>query len=176
MTDYPDLCKSEYKGKTSVRLKRPTLLAFAFAAGKDPFALYGDPKAYSALMDNVGKTLAAWPGRNHIDPTRIGAFGFSAGGFTVLTAVGGHPDLRIIPSHCATRPEFVCNVLRAADSPLVKDNAKAIDGFAADKRIRAVVLAAPGLGFTFSKGGLAKVAVPVQLWTGENDRVTPHEG
>ena len=59
ISDYPDLCKPEYKGKTAVRLKRPTLLAFAFAAGKDPFALYGDPKAYTALMDDVGKTLAA---------------------------------------------------------------------------------------------------------------------
>ena len=59
MTDYHDLCKAEYKGKTSVRLKRPTLLAFAFASGKDPFALYGDPKAYAALMDDVGKKLAA---------------------------------------------------------------------------------------------------------------------
>ncbi len=49
MTDYPDLCKAQYKGKTAVRLKRPTLLAFAFAAGKDPFALYGDAKAYAAL-------------------------------------------------------------------------------------------------------------------------------
>lgn len=62
IADYPDLCKAEYKGKTSVRLKRPTLLAFAFAAGKDPFALYGDPKAYAALMDDVGKTLAACKG------------------------------------------------------------------------------------------------------------------
>src|SRR6476661_9363688 len=62
MTDYPDLCKTEFKGKTSVRLKRPTLLAFAFASGKDPFALYGDPKAYAALMDDVGKTLAACKG------------------------------------------------------------------------------------------------------------------
>jgi spermidine/putrescine transport system substrate-binding protein len=34
-------------------------MAFAFAAGKDPFALYGDPKAYAALMDSVGQTLAA---------------------------------------------------------------------------------------------------------------------
>ena len=34
-------------------------MAFAFAAGKDPFALYGDPKAYSALMDQVGATLIA---------------------------------------------------------------------------------------------------------------------
>src|SRR5947209_4876284 len=58
MSDYPDLCKAEYKGQTSMRLKRPTLLAFAFADGKDPFALYSDPKAYAALMDNVGKTLA----------------------------------------------------------------------------------------------------------------------
>jgi len=62
MADYPDLCKPEYKGKTAVRLKRPTLLAFAFAAGKNPFALYGDAKAYAALMDEVGKTVAACKG------------------------------------------------------------------------------------------------------------------
>ena len=62
MTDYPDLCKAEYKGKTTVRLKRPTLLAFAFAAGKDPFALYNNPKAYQALMDDVGKTIIACKG------------------------------------------------------------------------------------------------------------------
>jgi len=57
MLDYPDLCRADVKGKTAVRLKRPTLLAFAFAAGKDPFALYADPKAYGALMDDVGKTM-----------------------------------------------------------------------------------------------------------------------
>ena len=62
MTDYDDLCKPEYKGKTSVRLKRPTLLAFAFASGKDPFALYKDPKAYAALMDEMGKKLIACKG------------------------------------------------------------------------------------------------------------------
>jgi spermidine/putrescine transport system substrate-binding protein len=59
IADYPDLCKAEYKGKTSMRLKRPTLLAFAFAAGKNPFALYGDAKAYTALMEETGKTLTA---------------------------------------------------------------------------------------------------------------------
>lgn len=62
ITDYPDLCKADVKGKTAVRLKRPTLLAFAFAAGKDPFALYGNPKAYAALMDEAGKALAACKG------------------------------------------------------------------------------------------------------------------
>ena len=59
VADYPDLCAADYKGKTSVRLKRPTLIALAFASGKDPFALYGDPKAYGALMDEMGKKLAA---------------------------------------------------------------------------------------------------------------------
>jgi spermidine/putrescine transport system substrate-binding protein len=59
VADYPDMCRPDLKGKTSMRLRRPTLMAFAFAAGKDPFALYGDPKAYAALMENVGKTLSA---------------------------------------------------------------------------------------------------------------------
>jgi spermidine/putrescine transport system substrate-binding protein len=58
-SDYLDLCKPELKGKTAVRLRRPTMMAFAFALGKDPFALYGDPKAYSALMDQVGQTMIA---------------------------------------------------------------------------------------------------------------------
>jgi spermidine/putrescine transport system substrate-binding protein len=59
IADYPDLCRADLKGKTAVRLKRPTLMAFAFAAGKDPFALYGDTKAYGALMDQVGAALIA---------------------------------------------------------------------------------------------------------------------
>lgn len=56
-TDYPDLCAPENAGKVSMRLKRPTLIAMAFASGKDPFALYGDAKAYGALMDEMGKKL-----------------------------------------------------------------------------------------------------------------------
>src|SRR6202521_802924 len=59
VADYPDLCRPDLKGKTAVRLKRPTLMAFAFAAGKDPFALYADPKAYSELMDQIGAKLIA---------------------------------------------------------------------------------------------------------------------
>ena len=57
--DYPDLCRPELKGKTAIRLKRPALMAFALASGKDPFALYGNVKAYTALMEDVGRTLTA---------------------------------------------------------------------------------------------------------------------
>jgi len=57
--DYRDLCRPELRGRTAVRLKRPTLMAFALASGKDPFALYGNTKAYTALMEDVGRTLSA---------------------------------------------------------------------------------------------------------------------
>jgi spermidine/putrescine transport system substrate-binding protein len=59
IADYSDLCKPELKGRAAVRLKRPTLMAFALASGHDPFALYHDTRAYTALMQQVGKTLAA---------------------------------------------------------------------------------------------------------------------
>jgi spermidine/putrescine transport system substrate-binding protein len=59
LADYGDLCNPELRGKTAIRLRRPILVAFAFASGKDPFALYGDTKAYSALMDEVGAKLIA---------------------------------------------------------------------------------------------------------------------
>lgn len=59
IADYADLCRAELRGRTAVRLKRPTLMAFALASGHDPFALYHDTKAYTALMQQVGRTLAA---------------------------------------------------------------------------------------------------------------------
>ncbi|SET53275.1 extracellular solute-binding protein [Oceanicella actignis] len=55
--DYLDLCDPALKGRVSYRLKRPTLIAFAFAMGEDPFAAYADPDAYKAILDKVEKKL-----------------------------------------------------------------------------------------------------------------------
>ena len=55
--DYTDLLDAKYKGRVSYRLKRPTLIAMAFASGEDPFALYGDAAAYETLMQDVGQKL-----------------------------------------------------------------------------------------------------------------------
>ncbi len=57
--DYSDLCAAGLDNKVSFRTKRPTLIAFAFAAGMDPFASYGNAQAYTAMMEKVGATLAA---------------------------------------------------------------------------------------------------------------------
>ena len=106
MADYPDLCKPEFKGKVAVRLKRPTLLAFAFAAGKDPFALYGDAKAYGALMEEVGKTLTAckpnvrfyWDNKDQLLNSMragevVGAMMWDTGGWKLN---GENPDVQFI--------------------------------------------------------------------------------
>jgi len=114
-----------------------------------------------------------WSGRERIDATRIGAFGFSAGGFTVLSAAGAVPDLGQVARHCAETPEFVCTVLEHARSPLLEPGS-AEEAFGADPRIRAIVIAAPGLGFTMARpGSLSSVTVPVQLWAGGLDDRVP---
>jgi spermidine/putrescine transport system substrate-binding protein len=55
--DYTDLLNKAYAGRVSYRLKRPTLIALAFAMGDDPFAKYGDVDAYKALMEKVGQAM-----------------------------------------------------------------------------------------------------------------------
>jgi spermidine/putrescine transport system substrate-binding protein len=55
--DYSDLLNMFYKGRVSYRLKRPTLIALAFALGENPFAKYSDAMAYQALMDKVGQAM-----------------------------------------------------------------------------------------------------------------------
>jgi spermidine/putrescine transport system substrate-binding protein len=60
--DYSALLDEAYTDRISYRLKRPTLIGLAFAQGDDPFAKYGDPTAYKALMDTVsGKMIVAKP-------------------------------------------------------------------------------------------------------------------
>ncbi|WP_193174112.1 extracellular solute-binding protein [Oricola nitratireducens] len=55
--DYTDLCNADVAGKVSYRLKRPTLIGFAFSMGMDPFAAYGDEAAYTDIMNKVEAKL-----------------------------------------------------------------------------------------------------------------------
>lgn len=121
------------------------------------------------LRDLIDHMTGAWPDRAAIDPKRIGVFGFSSGGFTALVAAGGEPDLSLVGPHCQAHPAyFDCNLVRQSDL------GGAAGPWVHDPRIRAAVIAAPALGFTFAPSGLAKVKVPIQLWRAEQDRVLPH--
>lgn len=122
-----------------------------------------------ATLDFV---LNDWSNARATDASRVGAYGLSAGGFTVLTLVGGKPDMAAIADHCRSAPEFICKVLAHVKSPLLESGEGAGE-FHADGRIRSAVVAAPGLGFTFAGDGLSGVPVPVQVWSGDRDDLVP---
>jgi spermidine/putrescine transport system substrate-binding protein len=60
--DYTDLCDDSLNSSVSYRLKRPTLIGFAFALGEDPFAAYGDTEKYQAILNKVEKKLVQCKG------------------------------------------------------------------------------------------------------------------
>ena len=127
------------------------------------------PAAVKAAVDFM---LQDWAGHAAIDPKRIGVFGFSAGGFTALVAVGGVPDLARIGPYCERRPgTFVCQLVKA--HPVPPGKTVPPEAWVHDSRLRAAVVAAPAIGFTFGRAGLAGVHVPVQLWRAERDHILP---
>ncbi|MDB5946006.1 MAG: putative lipoprotein signal peptide [Ramlibacter sp.] len=129
------------------------------------------PRQISRVIDHM---LSTWEGHAMIDPARIGMYGFSAGGFTTLVSIGGIPDFSTVGPMCRQYPgDFACQLIAKSGSnlavPLTSATARA-----ADPRIKAAVVAAPALGFTFSPDGLKNVKVPVQLWRADNDLLVPH--
>jgi predicted dienelactone hydrolase len=119
--------------------------------------------------------VSEWPDHARIDPERVGAFGFSAGGFTVLADIGGASDFTRIKSHCEAHPDyFECALIKRAGMapPSAAANTEAPTSIR-DPRIQAAVIAAPALGFTFNAEGLDPVTIPIQLWSAEFDHILP---
>ena len=117
--------------------------------------------------------LDNWTDRAHIDPERVGAFGFSLGGFTVLVEIGGVPDLGRMIQLChqhSSAPE--CDFVRQRKGDQL-DPIHRTPVWAHDSAIRAAVIAAPAAGNLFVGGGLKKVTIPVQLWRADADSQAP---
>lgn len=128
------------------------------------------------IRSSLEYMLTSWVNSDHIAPARVGVFGFSAGGLTVLTAVGATPDLSLVATHCASATEFACTLLESANSGMMDGrDLPAPTSFVRDSRIAAAVVAAPGLGFTLSPEALSDVTAPVQLWSGDADTNVPYE-
>ena len=126
------------------------------------------------ISRTIDHMLSTWDGSATLDRARIGIFGFSSGGFTALTSVGGIPDFSKIGSLCEQYPgDYACKlVAKSASNAAALSTSVAVS--AGDSRIRSAVVAAPALGFTFSPDGLKNVKVPVQLWRAANDVIVPH--
>jgi predicted dienelactone hydrolase len=129
------------------------------------------PRQITRVIDHM---LSTWDGHASIDPTRIGMFGFSAGGLTTLVSIGGIPDFSKVAPMCRQHPaDFACQLIAKSNGNNVAPP-KTPTATLADPRIKAAVVAAPALGFAFSPDGLKNVKVPIQLWRAENDVLLPH--
>lgn len=119
--------------------------------------------------------LDEWRWHGRLDAARIGAFGFSNGGFTVLVAAGGVPDLSEIAAYCEAHADHdLCEALKHAGVDPHFGTDVPASAWVRDSRIKAVVIAAPAFGFAFGRAGLSSVRVPIQLWRAANDRHQPH--
>jgi predicted dienelactone hydrolase len=121
-----------------------------------------------------------------IDRRRIGAAGFSLGGYTMVALAGGVTSMAQFEESCRRSPdEGSCRPppefadLRAKATALAQTDA----AFAAalrdsersyrDPRIRAVFAIAPALGPAFTRDSLEGIGVPVAIVAGKGDRIVP---
>ena len=123
--------------------------------------------------------LTEWPGRAQIDANRVGMFGFSIGGFTALVAVGGVPDLSLAEAHARAHPDYydaqVAERSGASAEALAMLRSKLpVSTWVHDPRIKAAVVAAPALGYSFGREGLKDITVPIQLWRAAEDHILPN--
>jgi predicted dienelactone hydrolase len=165
---------------TAIALARAGFVAAAVSHAGDTWddqshvmELWRRPQQLHRLISYM---LEEWPGRSTLDPKRVGAFGFSNGGFTVLVSAGGRPDLDRIGPYCQDHPDHdLCTAMKQAGvDPTHPPIHAPPNAWVADPRIKAIVAAAPAFGFTFDRAGLSRVRIPVQIWRAADDRHQPN--
>lgn len=107
---------------------------------------------------------------DRIDRRRIGALGFSAGGYTVLTLLGARPDYSRWRQYCQAHPDtsVICPLGGRSD---IADPGDADWEAVADPRIGAAALLAP-FALLFDGPSLARVAKPIRVYRAEHESVS----
>ena len=120
-----------------------------------------------------------------IDPRRIGAAGFSLGGYTVIALAGGRTDPALFRTFCRSAeaegcvdpPEFPNLFARwdelEATNPAFRRAASQSGQAYRDPRVRSVFAIAPALGRAFIRESLRQIKTPVAIVTGTDDRIVP---
>jgi|GEM_PF-28872 len=132
------------------------------------------PRDLSRTLDHM---TGRWSGAAHLDPARVGAFGFSAGAYGALALTSARFDPAQLVAYCDAHPEeWACELGIGADvAAAIAAGTLDPAGFERfeDNRVDAVVLAGPALGFGFDPASLAEMMLPLQIWSGELDTAVP---
>lgn len=121
----------------------------------------------------------------HVDRTRIGAVGFSLGGYTVLELAGARTDFLAFMAFCGSpSADAICHppemaraqINPAADTTRTPQTEASLARSGAsyrDARIKAVFAMAPALGMAMDATSLGNIAIPVSLMAGDADVTVP---
>jgi predicted dienelactone hydrolase len=123
-----------------------------------------------------------------IDRERIGAAGFSLGGYTMIEIAGGITDRSRFKAFCGSTsadgtckppPEFPTLLPRsdqlAQTDPEFQEALRHAGDSYRDPRLRAVFTMAPALGPAFTPVSLDSVPIPVEIVAGADDQIVPIE-
>ena len=137
------------------------------------------PPAMSAALDRVLADPVFGP---RIDRDRIGAAGFSRGGFAVVGLAGGLVDLAPFRAFCAKNPDDgTCNAppeipdIEARVKTMMANDPSYRAGLAVagapyvDRRIRAIYAIAPSVGESLTLESLRRIDVPARFVYGTAD-------
>jgi len=125
---------------------------------------------------------------SRIDPARIGAAGFSLGGYTVLEIAGARTDLELMEDYCVGReddpscklppqvPFTMDDLVRHVETdPRFRASMAAHGESYRDSRVRSVVAIAPAAGMSQTEQSLQDISVPTLIIVGDRDTVAPAE-
>jgi len=128
------------------------------------------PRQVSVVLNYM---LTTWQYHDRINHARVGMFGFSLGGFTTIVVSGGTPDLSRMLELCTIHPTAPeCRFIKERNgdqlNPVVIGPV-----WVHDRRVKAVVVAAPAVSYLFGPGSLKEVRIPIQLWrAGDDEQVS----
>ncbi|HTZ34554.1 MAG TPA: hypothetical protein VMB84_00935, partial [Stellaceae bacterium] len=133
----------------------------------------------SVVLDAL---LADAPFARRLDPARVGAAGYSLGGYTVIALAGGIAAPAVFGISCGgckPPPEFPdlverTEALRRAD-PACAAALRDVRASVREPRVRAVFAIAPGLAQVVTSESLAAITLPVAIVAGAGDTVVPPE-
>ncbi|HEV2424916.1 MAG TPA: peptidase [Terriglobia bacterium] len=123
---------------------------------------------------------------DRIDRHRIGAEGFSLGGYTMIEIAGGITDVDGFLAFCKSPradaicksppefPDLIAQFSRLHDTdPAFQAALRQAGDSYRDPRVRAAFALAPALGPAFTSASLEKIAIPVEIVAGASDQNVP---
>ncbi len=130
----------------------------------------------------IGDMLADPRFGSKIDPDRIGAAGFSYGGYTMVELAGGTTDVNRLLAWCDEQkaacnppemPDLLEKFKAIREEPEVKQALQHAGDSYRDPRVRATFLIAPAVARAFTPETLQKIEIPVEIVAGESDTIAP---